>query len=316
MCKGLEVMEKIARWMLCVMVGLLIVGCTAEATPTEVDGETKITEMYQTVEGMLTSTAASQPTATMTPTPTATATPTQPPTATTAPTQAAAAPAPAANAGVVSVSYTACDVAGFVADVTIPDNTVIDGGETFTKTWSLRNDGSCTWTSDYELVFYSGSQMGGVDSQELTDEDISPGETLYVTVDLVAPTTAGTYIGYWILQNASGVNFGIGSAAEAFYVQIVVDTTVTSTPTLTPTATDEDEDEATATPTLTPTATTASEATATATSAPTATTEPTATTAPTSTTAPTDTPAPAATTAPTDTPVPTTAPTEIPTASS
>ena len=33
----------------------------------------------------------------------------------------------------------------FVADVTIPDNTVIAPGTTFTKTWRVRNDGNCTW---------------------------------------------------------------------------------------------------------------------------------------------------------------------------
>jgi hypothetical protein len=80
---------------------------------------------------------------------------------------------------------------------------------------------------------------------ELTDA-VSSGGSLNVSVDLVAPSTAGTYTGYWRLQNASGVSFG-----EVVYVQIVV-----SGSTATPTATDVDESY-TITPTAEATSTTA-----------------------------------------------------------
>jgi len=46
---------------------------------------------------------------------------------------------------------TGCDVAGFVADITIPDGTEMAPGSVFTKTWSLKNDGTCTWNSDYRI---------------------------------------------------------------------------------------------------------------------------------------------------------------------
>jgi inhibitor of cysteine peptidase len=40
----------------------------------------------------------------------------------------------------------------FLEDVTIPDGTEVTPGEPFIKTWSLRNTGTCTWDSSYQLV--------------------------------------------------------------------------------------------------------------------------------------------------------------------
>ena len=134
-----------------------------------------------------------------------------------------------------------------MSDVTIPDGTVINPGAAFTKTWRFTNVGTCNWTTDYTLVFYSGSKMGGPDSQALTTTTIAPNGQLDVSVALTAPTETGTYLGYWAMQNAAKETFGIGSVGQPFYVQIKVETsstvtntpentaTVTSTVTLTPT---------------------------------------------------------------------------------
>src|SRR3990170_378646 len=54
-----------------------------------------------------------------------------------------------------------CDWAKFIADVTVPDGTSFNGSTPFTKTWRLKNIGSCTWTTAYALVFSSGEQMAG-----------------------------------------------------------------------------------------------------------------------------------------------------------
>ncbi|HHS97476.1 MAG TPA: hypothetical protein ENK08_06195, partial [Chloroflexi bacterium] len=51
--------------------------------------------------------------------------------------------------------------AAFVADVTVPDNTEFPSGTAFTKTWRLRNTGTCTWEAGTLLVFVSGDAMGG-----------------------------------------------------------------------------------------------------------------------------------------------------------
>lgn len=113
-----------------------------------------------------------------------------------------------------------CDVAGFEADITIPDGTEIEANSTFTKTWRLHNDGTCTWNSDYELVFSSGEQMDG-EAIHIPADTVAPGETIDISIELVAPADLGTHIGYWMLRNASGIVFGI-DGLDAFYVEINV----------------------------------------------------------------------------------------------
>jgi hypothetical protein len=114
------------------------------------------------------------------------------------------------------------DQAGFVADVTIPDDTFIDPGDSFTKTWRLKNLGTCTWTSSYALVFSHGDQLGGPGSTALTGA-VNPGGTVDLSVDLTAPGSEGTYQGYWMLRNGNGVLFGIGGSGDSpFWVRIKV----------------------------------------------------------------------------------------------
>ncbi|MCL4531333.1 MAG: NBR1-Ig-like domain-containing protein [Chloroflexi bacterium] len=115
-----------------------------------------------------------------------------------------------------------CDWAQFITDVTVPDNTVLQPGTTFTKTWRLKNIGTCTWTTSYSLVFDSGTQMGGPNSVNFPNS-VAPGQTVDISVNLTAPSTAGNYIGYWKFRNASGVIFGIGtSASKSWWVEINV----------------------------------------------------------------------------------------------
>ncbi len=92
----------------------------------------------------------------------------------------------------------------------------------FTKTWRLQNAGSCPWGIGYLLYFESGDIMGGPSSQDLTSETILSGETLDISVDLVAPQETGTYQGFWKLRNVKGEGFGVGEYSKAFWVKINV----------------------------------------------------------------------------------------------
>jgi hypothetical protein len=115
-----------------------------------------------------------------------------------------------------------CDWAGFVADVTVPDGTRYAAGTAFQKTWRLRNIGTCTWTTNYAIIFSRGAQMGAPNEKPFP-KNVAPGETVDLTVDMVAPTAAGNYFGYWKLRNAAGTPFGIGSTANReFWVEINV----------------------------------------------------------------------------------------------
>jgi photosystem II stability/assembly factor-like uncharacterized protein len=115
-----------------------------------------------------------------------------------------------------------CDKATFVTDVTVPDGTVFSPGAAFTKTWRLKNAGSCAWTTAYKLIYYSGEQMGTSTTVNLPWNVPFDG-TVDISVNLVAPSTAGKYRGFWILSNANGQFFGIGSGArDPIWVEINV----------------------------------------------------------------------------------------------
>lgn len=127
-----------------------------------------------------------------------------------------------------------CDRGQFVKDITVPDNTEIASGTTFVKTWRLKNNGSCTWTSSYSIVFYNGDAMSGPASAPITNGTVPPGSTVDISVTLIAPTTTGTYKGNWRLRNTGGTTFGIGPGADqSFWVQIK---SVAPTPTPSPTS--------------------------------------------------------------------------------
>ena len=59
-----------------------------------------------------------------------------------------------------------CNKAQFVSE-TIPDDTEFASGEVFTKSWTLKNIGTCTWNTNYKLMFVSGDAMSGPASVNL-----------------------------------------------------------------------------------------------------------------------------------------------------
>ncbi len=129
-----------------------------------------------------------------------------------------------ANTAVVQspVPVSRCDAAVFVSDVSYPDGTVVSRGGTFVKTWRIKNAGTCSWTPSYALVFVSGDAMGGA-SVVAMPGNVNPGQTVDLSVTLVAPSQDGKYRGYWKLRNASNALFGIGAQADAaFWVDIKV----------------------------------------------------------------------------------------------
>ena len=124
------------------------------------------------------------------------------------------------NTPIPTTTEVPCNRAAFVSDVTIPDGTELAQGEAFTKTWRLRNTGSCTWNSSYALVFDSGDSMGGPASKSLVGS-VAPNQTVDISVDLTAPNESGTFKGNWKLRSDSSVLFGVGGAGDvAFYVEI------------------------------------------------------------------------------------------------
>ncbi len=131
--------------------------------------------------------------------------------------------APPATFTLPATATQECDRGQFIADVNIPDGTIMTPGQAFTKTWRLKNIGTCSWTG-YSLVFDDGNSMSGLASS--TIGTTPPGGTVDVSVNLVAPATAGNYRGYWRIKNSSGVLIPItgGYQNKSFYVDIKVQT--------------------------------------------------------------------------------------------
>jgi len=128
-----------------------------------------------------------------------------------------------------------CDLAGAgnPLDVTIPDDTRMLPGESFSKTWRLENRGNCVWTHDYSLAWFSGSNFGAAHLQPLYTQ-VSTGESVDITIDMTSPEDPGVYTGYWMLRNPKGDLFGIGPAGNSpFWVRIQVLAVSTITPTVT-----------------------------------------------------------------------------------
>jgi len=113
-------------------------------------------------------------------------------------------PVPATNTPAV-----VCNQAAFIKDVTVPDGTVMSKGQTFTKTWRIKNTGTCTWNSSYDIVFSSGTNLASNSSYDLP-EQVDPNETVDISVPMKAPNSNDTYKSNWVLRSDTGTTFGVG----------------------------------------------------------------------------------------------------------
>ena len=122
----------------------------------------------------------------------------------------------------VQATSVPCYKAQFITDVTIPDGTEMDPDEDFTKTWRLKNIGSCTWQSNTQLVFVSGNAMNSLASTNI-GQTVSPGNTVDISIELTAPDSDGSFTGNYQLRSPDGVRFGLGNNADiSFWVKIEV----------------------------------------------------------------------------------------------
>lgn len=114
------------------------------------------------------------------------------------------------------------DLATFISDVTIPDNTSVNPGESFTKTWKIRNAGTCTWGLGYELVLDSGTFAEAVSLADPFPE-AAPSEEVEVSVELTAPVTAGSQSGIWKIKRPEGDNVEVQAGTDFdFWATVIV----------------------------------------------------------------------------------------------
>jgi hypothetical protein len=100
-------------------------------------------------------------------------------------------------------------------DVNIPDNTQMTAGQSFVKTWKIKNSGTCTWNAGYKIVYggYS-TQMSG--QPQPLSLPVAPGQEIEISVSFIAPTQSGSYVSAWTLADANGQPF-FGSNIQGTY---------------------------------------------------------------------------------------------------
>jgi uncharacterized protein YkwD len=103
-------------------------------------------------------------------------------------------------------------------DVTVPDNSSVPAGQTFTKTWKFKNTGSCPWAG-FTINYASGERMNAPASVPVPET--AAGETVELSVDLTAPLDNGTFTTHFSLQNPTGEAIVIG-AENTFYAKVIV----------------------------------------------------------------------------------------------
>jgi hypothetical protein len=89
-----------------------------------------------------------------------------------------------------------CLKAAFVSE-TVPDGTHFEKGESFVKSWTLKNTGTCAWPEGTRLVKVE-SETGGPDSVAVGT--CAVGEIVEISVDMVAPDSDGNFKSQWALE--------------------------------------------------------------------------------------------------------------------
>lgn len=98
------------------------------------------------------------------------------------------------------------DQGRFAGDITVRDGQQFAPGETFDKSWSLANYGSCPWGPGYTIRFQEGDRMGA--ENQVLSTVVPPGTMGSATVPMVAPSNSGSYRGVWQIHNLAGEPFG------------------------------------------------------------------------------------------------------------
>jgi len=119
--------------------------------------------------------------------------------------------------------------ASFVIDVTIPDNSKVGAGTSFTKTWRVSNSGTCIWASDYTLTYYSEERMNAPASVPLAVT--YPGQTADISINLMAPNSLGTHRGNFVIKNPAGLIMKVDNDSRLWLVINVTNEIATATAT-------------------------------------------------------------------------------------
>jgi hypothetical protein len=207
----------------------ILTGCNMPESTNALSAEDQIAEitaLVETVYAELTQTAKAielLATKTFTPTPEPTFTETPLPTST--PTVVIPSDTPAVSPTETPTETPSSDLPCLRANLetkSIPDGKVIFIERFFTQTFRIKNTGSCTWNSAFELRFAGGDLMNASASISITSNTVPTWS--YATVDVLmkAPLEPGTYKGFWSIKSNDGQIFGVQPNNGSFWTEVKV----------------------------------------------------------------------------------------------
>ncbi len=188
------------RWFWLMLAGFLLAACNfpGGATPTDPMAEVR-TAAALTVQAMSTQAAPTQ----------------------TAPALPTLTPPPAASASATPNPDLPCNLAEFVSE-SVPDGSQFFPGSVFVKSWTLRNAGSCVWTTAYQLEYVSGNIPNILSLQKLTNSAVAPGQTLVIMLSIMLPQDPGDYRADFRLRDADGTAFSFKNPEKTFWAAVEV----------------------------------------------------------------------------------------------
>jgi hypothetical protein len=83
------------------------------------------------------------------------------------------------------------------------DGVVLSPGADFDLRWEVKNIGTNDWNPNYYYEYQSGVEGSGPKSYNLSKR-VDDGEKITLIVDMIAPSSSGSYTSTWVLKNDSG----------------------------------------------------------------------------------------------------------------
>lgn len=142
----------------------------------------------------------------------------------------------------------------FIADTTVEDGTQFAPRTPFVKVWKMKNVGATAWPDPTRLIFVGGDVLSDTDA--VVVPSLQPGEAVDISVDMVAPASAGRYVSKFRLCTPEGSRFGHCVWADITVVEPKVEEKEVKaqpipTPTPVPTPVEPKKEEAKPAPTVT-----------------------------------------------------------------
>ena len=103
----------------------------------------------------------------------------------------------------------------YISDLSLPDGTIVEPGQTLDKRWQVENSGSCNWDKRYHLKLVAGPNLGASIDQALFPARSNTQTMIRVT--FTAPVESGVQRSAWQAHDPHGEPFG-----DQIFIEIAV----------------------------------------------------------------------------------------------